>query len=221
MFISSSLLSAVALSSVAYAKDVVVNVGADGNSYSQSTVTADVGDTVSFHFQGRHNVIQAAFDSPCSPLSGGFSVPIQTNNAVFTVAITDTDPKWFYCSVAAHCQGGMVGVINPPNGQTQADFAAKAQSASSGSAPGGVNGGQLVVNGQTSGSLPAATGSSSSSDSASVTTTSGTGIPQTVTGVQTQATSAGSSASSTGAAAFATAAPAALALFAGVVAAAL
>jgi len=224
MFISSSVLSAVVLASAAYAKDVSVTVGASGNTFEPSTIAADVGDTVSFHFQGRHDVIQAAFDSPCSPLAGGFSVPIQAGNGVFTVAITDTDPKWFYCSVAAHCQSGMVAVINPPTGETQGDFATKAESASGGSAPAGVNGGQLVVNGQTSGSLPAATGSgSSSSGSASTATTSGTGIPQTVTGVQTIATTTtGKSSSSTGAAAaFATGAPAALALFAGAVAAVL
>jgi hypothetical protein len=33
---------------------------------------------------------------------------------VFTVMVNSTDPIWFYCGQVGHCQGGMVGVINPP-----------------------------------------------------------------------------------------------------------
>jgi len=101
MFVSTTLLSAVAFSSLAYAADHQVKVGSGGNKYDPNTVTAAAGDTVSFHFQGStHDVIQASFDSPCQPMSGGFEVgPQSSSNAVFTVNVTDTNPIFFYCSV--------------------------------------------------------------------------------------------------------------------------
>lgn len=37
--------------------------------------------------------------------------PLQ--NKYFLVPINNTDPIWFYCAQARHCQVGMVGVINP------------------------------------------------------------------------------------------------------------
>lgn len=33
---------------------------------------------------------------------------------VFTIDVNSTAPIWFYCATGKHCQGGMVGVINPP-----------------------------------------------------------------------------------------------------------
>lgn len=33
---------------------------------------------------------------------------------VFTVLVKDTNPVWFYCATAKHCQAGMSGVINGP-----------------------------------------------------------------------------------------------------------
>lgn len=30
----------------------------------------------------------------------------------YTIRVMDTQPIWFYCSQATHCQGGMVGAIN-------------------------------------------------------------------------------------------------------------
>lgn len=37
---------------------------------------------------------------------------VQLQMPVFTVMVNDTNPIWFYCATAKHCQGGMVGVIN-------------------------------------------------------------------------------------------------------------
>jgi plastocyanin len=100
---------------LAAAASFQVKVGSGGNVYEPSTITAQMGDTVEFHFTGsRHDVIQSSFESPCSPSSGGFFVPIQSSSTkVFTVNVTSTDPLYFYCSVASHCPGGMVGIINP------------------------------------------------------------------------------------------------------------
>lgn len=33
---------------------------------------------------------------------------------VFSVLVKDTNPIWFYCATAKHCQSGMSGVINAP-----------------------------------------------------------------------------------------------------------
>lgn len=62
-------------------------------------------------------------------------MPVGENSTVrpvFTIAINDTKPIWFYCSQAKHCQSGMVGVINAPAANssrtlaTFKDLAAKA-----------------------------------------------------------------------------------------------
>jgi len=50
------------------------------------------------------------------PGSKGFFsgfMPVKDQMGVFTIWVNDTNPIWFYCSQAKHCQAGMVGVINP------------------------------------------------------------------------------------------------------------
>jgi len=42
--------------------------------------------------------------------NGQLTVLLKKNT--FTIDITTTDPIWFYCAQAMHCQAGMVGVIN-------------------------------------------------------------------------------------------------------------
>jgi hypothetical protein len=114
------------------------------------------------------------------------------------------------------CATGMVGVINPPTGETQSDFAQKAGDSLEGSQPNNVVGGTLVAGGKTSvgASATAGAGSPSSSGSASMTTAASGKQSGSVT-----ATAAGTgSSSSMGAAALASAAPAALALVAGALA---
>jgi plastocyanin len=92
-----------------------VKVGESGNQFQPSTVTAQVGDTVEFHFTGTlHSVVQSSFEAPCSYLANGFMVPPQSSSSkVFTVNVTSTSPEYFFCSVPGHCSGGMVGIINP------------------------------------------------------------------------------------------------------------
>jgi len=211
--IFNTLLSAAALSSLAYAADIQVTVGASGLTYSPDTVTAAVGDTVSFHFsRSRHSVVEAAFDTPCQPLANGFGVPAQSSSdAVFTVTVTDTNPLFFYCSVAAHCQAGMVGVINPSSSQDLTGFKAKLNSASSGSQPGGVSGGVLVSGGSTVGGSPATSSAGGSSSASS-------GGASTSKAAATTSTAGVAASSSSGVAAYATVAPAAFAVLAGAVA---
>ncbi|KAI9820552.1 MAG: hypothetical protein M1832_003743 [Thelocarpon impressellum] len=95
--------------------------------YEPAEVKANVGDMVQYQFYPKnHSVVQSSFDAPCVPLSkstpgsqgfySGF-MPVSANASTtptYTIQVKDTKPIWFYCSQAKHCQGGMVGVINPP-----------------------------------------------------------------------------------------------------------
>jgi plastocyanin len=109
------LLLAASFGSLASAATQKVAVGSGGLKYAPSSLTAAVGDTIEFDFSGvMHDVVQSTFESPCSPSSGGFFVSPQSSSGVtFTITVNDTNPIYFYCSVASHCQSGMVGVINP------------------------------------------------------------------------------------------------------------
>jgi plastocyanin len=112
MFSNSVVIAS--LISLVTAANITIEVGQDGNSFTPSTITADIDDTVTFDFTGsRHDVVQSSFEDPCAPLSGGFYVPAQTMKAQFIVTINSTDPLYFYCSVGRHCGVGMVGIINP------------------------------------------------------------------------------------------------------------
>lgn len=61
----------------------------------------------------------------------------------FIVTVNSTDPIWFYCSLEAHCIAGMVGVVNPPNGQTVSDYVENAAGFRA-SAPSALQGGILT-----------------------------------------------------------------------------
>jgi plastocyanin len=95
--------------------------GDDGKLAFVPNVThASPGDTLIFHFYpGHHNVAQGAFNQPCQPSPGGFYSgyidPDQgESKTTFEVKVNSTDPLWIYCGAPAHCEAGMVGVINPP-----------------------------------------------------------------------------------------------------------
>ncbi|OGE53586.1 hypothetical protein PENARI_c007G02652 [Penicillium arizonense] len=146
-----------------------VEVGSGGITFNPDTLTVSPGEKVVFHFfPQNHSVVQASFDSPCQPMNtSGFStgfVPTTTESeTIFTLTINDTTPIWFYCGQFGHCQGGMVGVINPPsNGPETLDSFKKAASTAVGStAPETVQGGLLGKS-----------GGDASSSSSSVTTSS-------------------------------------------------
>lgn len=67
-----------------------------------------------------HSVAAGDYASPCTPQQpatnafySGFMPTDQQGQLTYTIPIRDTNPIWFYCSQARHCQEGMVGVINP------------------------------------------------------------------------------------------------------------
>jgi len=115
------------------ANDVLVHVIQVGSAngtlkFSPEVTNAAVGDKIQFQFYPKnHSVAQSSFDSPCNPLAQGATsnvtgfwsgfMPVtaqDTSMPVFTIDVKAATPIWFYCATAKHCQGGMVGVINPP-----------------------------------------------------------------------------------------------------------
>ena len=64
-------LSLLALVAGAVATTFTVQVGQGGqDTFTPSTVTAAVGDIVTFKFNSRHDVAQSTFDSPCKGATG-------------------------------------------------------------------------------------------------------------------------------------------------------
>jgi plastocyanin len=119
----STAISALAVTGAAVAKDINVVVGKTGLTFEPAEITADVGDVVWFKFWPKnHSVAQATFASPCEPSPDGFwSGYVPTTDTAkaaelnFMYNVTNASaPVWFYCTQGQHCQGGMVGVINPP-----------------------------------------------------------------------------------------------------------
>ena len=122
-----TIFTAALFSSAIYAEDHPVAVGSKSGDlvFQPDSIQAAEGDTVTFRFWPKnHSVAQAAFNSPCQPLTNGFwsgFVPTTSTTAVanwtFTYEVTNASaPIWFYCTQGQHCQDGMVGVINPPYG---------------------------------------------------------------------------------------------------------
>ena len=122
-----------------------------------------------------------------------------TTRPVFTIAVNDTKPIWFYCSQAKHCQGGMVGVINAPaanSSRTLASYKALAAKAPANLSP-GQSGSNSTVTSTASTSTTVGFGSGSgygSSGSSSSTSTTATDVVSGVasgTGSATRTTSTG------------------------------
>lgn len=120
----SSVFAATALAGSALAADFTVSVGKNGTlAFEPNVIQAAQGDTVTFKFWPKnHSIAQGPFNAPCTPSDGGFwsgYVPTSDNAAAATTTFMYTVqnaslPVWFYCTQGRHCQGGMVGVINPP-----------------------------------------------------------------------------------------------------------
>lgn len=106
------------LAAVVAAEVHVIDVGKSGLTFSPETFSATAGDTLVFHLYPNHDVVQGAFDKPCTPSQGGFfSGPFSSTDGgkkKFVVNVTSTDPVYWYCSVQKHCQSGMVGGVNVP-----------------------------------------------------------------------------------------------------------
>ncbi|PGG98604.1 hypothetical protein AJ79_08807 [Helicocarpus griseus UAMH5409] len=176
-----SILSTLALVAVASAATIDVKVGDGGLTIEPSTINAEQGDDVVFHFwPGNHDVAAGPFDSPCSPSNNGFySGLINTDgsqpDATFTVRINNTNPIWLYCTTRGHCQGGMSAVINPPpNGNTIEDYKAASENANS-VRPQQVRGGIFNEKGNGNGAKPSGSGATTPSSTPSATGAAGTG----------------------------------------------
>ncbi|KAH7065845.1 Cupredoxin [Paraphoma chrysanthemicola] len=121
----SNIFAATALvgSAIAANHVVVVSNKTAGLTFKPDSLEAAQGDTVTFKFWPKnHSVAQSTFAQPCQPMNNGFwsgYVPTTSTeslaNWTFTYEVTNASaPVWFYCTQGRHCQGGMVGVINPP-----------------------------------------------------------------------------------------------------------
>ncbi|EPS38889.1 hypothetical protein H072_7346 [Dactylellina haptotyla CBS 200.50] len=150
-----------------------VSVGAGGLVFSPDTITADMGDTINFVFNGgNHTVTQAGFSNPCNPSTNGFfSGFAGSSSETFSIIVTTSDPQYFYCAQLGHCQLGMVGVINPPSsGNTLAAFKKAASSAKTNTTPSNTFGGIISVQGGAVSTAPGAATRSGSNSGASTTT---------------------------------------------------
>lgn len=181
----SKLFSLTSYAALAAAAVVSIDVSSSSGAiaFSPNSATANVGDEVVFNWQaGGHSVVQGqGTNAACQPMANGFFGGFQSPPATFTIQVNDTNPIWFYCSTSGHCQAGMVGVINPPQGQSVQDYAKAAGSASSNPSPnvppgsGGVlqkSGGTPTLSG---GSSNTASGSSTGSGSSTSSTSTSTG----------------------------------------------
>jgi plastocyanin len=173
----SSLFAATALVGAAVAEQHFVAVSNKTGAlvFQPDSIQAAQGDTVTFRFWPKnHSIAQSTFAQPCAPMNNGFwsgFVPTTSTESVanwtFTYEVTNASaPVWFYCTQGRHCQGGMVGVINPPRTGERTLAAYKNASA------------QAQAN--LSPSSVAGTGGKLSENSSSTTspTTSGSGAPQ-------------------------------------------
>ncbi|KAK8070021.1 GPI-anchored cupredoxin [Apiospora phragmitis] len=122
---SFQILATVAAAAMASAKTIRIDSG-PMLEFKPDNIMAEAGDMLEFHFYARnHSVAQGDFASACQPVktAGFFSgyVPVMgtsESESVFTVKVNDTKPIWFYCTQGQHCKGGMVGVVNAPQGKT-------------------------------------------------------------------------------------------------------
>ncbi|KAF4463619.1 extracellular serine-rich [Fusarium albosuccineum] len=139
-----------------------VEMGEGGLTFKPDSLKAAKGDTVEFHFDSLHSVVAGDFKKPCEPAAnGGFysgDLP-DGKKTTFTITINNTDPIFYYCGVEAHCQGGMVGVINQAD-DTVADYKSAAEKTDKTTNPKSVFGGS-VGDGSSSSSSTTTKGSSS------------------------------------------------------------
>ncbi|THH33985.1 hypothetical protein EUX98_g318 [Antrodiella citrinella] len=147
-----------------------IEVGPGGNlGYSSTEVSSSNGGIIVFEFDSDtpHSVTQSSFEDPCTPLSGGFDSGLQSGGKTFSITITDsTKPVYYFCKSSTHCGQGMVGVINPTDGQGFDQFQAAALKIGSSETP-------LTDNGFVSGGVGATATAVPSAGAACTTTTAG------------------------------------------------
>ncbi|KAF2819354.1 hypothetical protein CC86DRAFT_307239 [Ophiobolus disseminans] len=173
----STIFAATALIGAAVAENhfIAVSNKTGALAFFPDSLQAANGDTVTFRFWPKnHSVAQSSFAQPCAPMQNGFwtgFVPTQSadvvSNTSFTMEVTNASaPIWFYCSQGKHCQGGMVGVINPPRTgeRTLAAYKNASTSAKDNLSPSTVagTGGKINENGTATSGSPSASGSNPS-----------------------------------------------------------
>ncbi|KAL5523825.1 hypothetical protein ACEPAG_7998 [Sanghuangporus baumii] len=117
-------LAATLLPVYAAAQNVfTIEVASGGLNFSPANVNGvSNGDVVQFVFNAAgHTVTQSTLANPCTPLDGGFnSGTSQASGDVWNLTISDASkPVWFFCATAQpliHCEQGMVGAVNSPDG---------------------------------------------------------------------------------------------------------
>jgi len=146
--------------------------GIDDLSFTPPTVQAAAGTFVEFKFMSNnHSVAGSAPNAPCQPANNSFfagfkfSALSEPANTSFVLNITGPDPIYFYCPQIIdgfkHCALGMVGIINPPTPQSQAQFVANASLPNvTVIMPTAVAGGFVVSNTTTASTAPSTTPSS-------------------------------------------------------------
>ncbi|KAK9457629.1 hypothetical protein V1511DRAFT_486212 [Dipodascopsis uninucleata] len=129
-----------------------VTVGNNTLFFEPNSITAEKGDYVRFIIMSTtHGIAQTLYSTPCQPLesedafySGLLTVAGSdpSDYLEFTIQVNSTDPIWYYCPEAYHCQSGTVGVINPPKNSTESitSFTDAASRASSNVVPSVVQG---------------------------------------------------------------------------------
>ncbi|KAJ7174154.1 hypothetical protein C8R43DRAFT_1102629 [Mycena crocata] len=118
-----------------------VTVGqANGFTFTPTTITAAVGDTVTFTVVSRnHSITSTNFSGAvCPPPAGGvgpnafdsgFLSALGGVTPSFVYTVQDTAPHFGACMQAAggHCRAGMTFAINPTSTQTYDQFLANAR----------------------------------------------------------------------------------------------
>jgi len=84
--------------------------------YVPFAVNASVGDTVMFMWgANNHTVTKSSELQLCNKTSDApFASGEQNKSFSFSQVVNDTNPTFFYCGTATHCEKGMFGIINPP-----------------------------------------------------------------------------------------------------------
>ncbi|KAK7034023.1 hypothetical protein VNI00_012454 [Paramarasmius palmivorus] len=115
------------------AADIPVKVGDGGSTFTPSSINATSGDVVVFQFVGgNHTATQSTFDNPCTKKGDGVDSGFQSiaqgaSQQEWRVPVNGSDPLWFYCAQANHCQQGMVFAVNAPADKTFDAFQSKAK----------------------------------------------------------------------------------------------
>ncbi|GJJ06080.1 hypothetical protein Clacol_000269 [Clathrus columnatus] len=160
----------------------------DAVSFTPNTLTAKVGDTITFVVatvsESAHGVVESTPEAPCTQRQGGFDSGLVIPGGNFSVLVNSTSPIYLFCPQFEpfdHCPDGMVMIINPASSSAINSFQAAASTASEATAtaptPIGVDivstSVSVIPSSSSASSGAGSSGSSSSSSSPSPTTTSG------------------------------------------------